>query len=172
MEALLTIATFLFFIQCYGQTRHQRLVVAEYRIDTPRVGNFTYLVSYNFDNAILKSKDTLFGTETFRKDKSGLYSTYVRFEFGNNFIYKKRYVISGSGNVIDIEKQFLVIGDGDEFIEAIGDTLIYHRANIFTGTGFLILNLVTGEYGFINNSILIQNPMNYFLFWTLYTKAI
>ena len=152
MKTLLTIITFLFFIQCNGQIRHQRLVIAEFRIDTPRAGNFTFLVSYNFDNGNLKSKDTIFGAETFRKDTSGRYSRYVRFEFGKNFIYKNRYIISGSGNVIDIEKKKLVIEDGDDFVEAIGDTLIFHRVNSYTGTGFLMLNLKTGRYGFINSN--------------------
>lgn len=128
----------------------QKLIVAEFRIDTPRVGNFTYLVSYNFADGQLHSKDTILGAETFKKDKQGRFNRYVRFEFGGNFIYKNRYVVSGTGNVVDIEKKKLVIEEGDDFVSAQGDTLMFHRANIFTGTGYLLLNLKTGDYKFLN----------------------
>jgi hypothetical protein len=150
MKTLLTTILSLLCIHCCGQTKHQKLIVAEFRIDTPRAGNFTYLVSYKFEDGILKSKDTIFGAETFKKNRDSSFTRYVRFEFGGNFIYKARYVISGTGNVIDIEKKRLVIEEGDDFVSAQGDTIIFHRANIFTGTGFLLLDLKTGKYDFIN----------------------
>jgi hypothetical protein len=159
MKTLLTILTFIFFNQCYGQIRHQKLIVAEFRIDTPRVGNFTYLVSYKFDNGILKTKDTILGAETFKKQKDGTFSRYVRFEFEGNFIYKKRYVISGTGNVVDIEKKRLVIEEGDDFVSAQGDTIIFHRANSYTGTGFLLLDLKSGKYDFINHDELDKDKV-------------
>ena len=151
MKILLTTILSLFFCLCVGQTKHQKLIVAEFRIDTPRIGNFTYLVSYNYQNGILKSKDTILGAETFKKNNDSSFRRYVRFEFGGNFIYDKRYVISGTGNVIDIKEKKLVIEEGDDFISATGDTIIFHRANIFTGTGYLLLNLRNGKYGFINH---------------------
>ncbi|MBX3239090.1 MAG: hypothetical protein KIT80_09940 [Chitinophagaceae bacterium] len=70
---------------------------------------------------------------------------------GKNFIYKNRYIISGTGNVIDAERGELVIQESDNFVEASGDTLIFHRNNIFTGTGFLYLNLKNNEYKFVDN---------------------
>lgn len=151
MKTLLATILSLSLIHCYGQTEHQKLIVAEFRIDTPRAGNFTYLVSYNFKDGILKSKDTILGAETFKKNKDSSFTRYVRFEFGGNFIYNKRYVISGTGNVIDIERKRLVIEEGDDFVSAHGDTLIFYRANIFTGTGFLLLDLKTGRYDFVNH---------------------
>lgn len=159
MKTLLTLLFSILIIQCYGQIKHQKLIVAEYRIDSPRVGNYTYLVSYNFENGILISKDTIFGTETFRKDDRSRFSRYVRFDLGTNLIYKNRYVISGSGNVIDIHKKALVIEEGDDFLEASGDTLIFHRANAYTGTGFLMLDLISGNYNFINNEELDQDKI-------------
>ena len=145
------LAFLLYSIAGNAQSVRQKLIVAEFRIDTPRAGNYTYLVSYNFENGQLQSKDTILGAETFRKDKKGRYNRYVRFEFGRNFIYNRRYVVSGTGNVIDIKEKKLVIEDGDDFISAHGDTMIFHRANIFTGTGYLLLDLKTGEYRFLNH---------------------
>jgi hypothetical protein len=142
----------MYLATCVGQTKkYQKLIVAEFRIDTPRVGHFTYLVSYNFEDGYLLSKDTILGAETFKTNKDSSFTRHVRFEFGGNFIYKNKYVVSGTGNVIDIEKRKLLIESGDEFITATGDSILFHRANIFTGTGFLLLNLKNGNYDFINH---------------------
>ena len=151
MKTLLTVTLTLYLVACFGQTKHQKLIVAEFRIDSPRAGNFTYLVSYNFEDGYLKSKDTILGAETFKKNKDSSFTRHVRFEFGGNFIYKRKYVVSGTGNVIDIENRKLLIEHGDEFISASGDSIIFHRNNIFTGTGFLLLNLSNGKYDFINH---------------------
>lgn len=159
MKTLLSITLSLLFTNCFGQTKHQTLIVAEFWKDAPKESNFTYLVSYKFDNGILKAKDTILGAETFKKQKDGTFSRYVRFEFGGNFIYNKRYVISGTGNVVDIEKKRLVIEEGDDFVSAQGDTIIFHRANSSTGTGFLLLDLKTGRYDFINHDELDKDKV-------------
>lgn len=151
MRPLLSLIFLLHSVTGNSQGNRQKLLVAEFRIDTPRAGNYTYLVSYNFENGKLQSKDTILGAETFKKDKRGQFKRYVRFEFGRNFIYNKRYVVSGTGNVIDIKEKKLVIEEGDNFIAAHDDTMIFHRANIFTGTGYLVLNLKTSEYRFLNH---------------------
>jgi hypothetical protein len=148
MKTLLSITFSLLFANCFGQTKHQKLIAAEYRIDSPRIGNFTYLVSYNFSEGLLISKDTILGVPTNRK---GIAGSYVRYDLGKNFIYKNRYVISGIGNVIDIKTKTLVMEESDDFISAQGDSLIFHRSNIFTGTGYLMLDLKTKKYRFINH---------------------
>jgi hypothetical protein len=147
MKTLLSITFFLVTACSLGQAKLQRLIAAEYRIDSPRVGNFTYLVSYNFENGILLSKDTIIGLPT---NKKGVAGSYVRYDLGKNFIYKNRYIVSGIGNVIDVRQRSLVLEESDDFISAQGDTLIFYRDNIFTGTGYLMLNLKTKKYNFIN----------------------
>jgi hypothetical protein len=130
----------------FAQIKRQSLIVAEYRIDTPKLGNYTYVVSYNFDNGKLVSKDTILGAQSHYK-----YSIF-KFGFGNHFIYKNRFAISGSGNVIDTKtKKLMTENYSDDFIAAAGDTLIFHRSNTYTGTGYLMLNLLTGSYNFFNH---------------------
>jgi len=149
MRTLLVIS-FLFLSKvCLSQEDNRlTLITAEYRVDTPKVGNFTFLVAYNFVKSVLSSKDTIAGFST---DRNGAPRSYARFDLGKNFIYKDRFIISGVGNVIDIETGKLVNEESDDFIEAIGDTLVFHRNNIITGTGFLHLDLKTGAYKFVNN---------------------
>lgn len=124
------------------------LIVAEYRMDSLGTFSYTYLVRYNFQQGQVISKDTILGAPVTRKD---IYGSYVRFDLGRNFIYNNRYVISGTGNVIDIKTKSLVIEDADDFIAAYGDSLIFHRDNLFTGTGYLLLKLKTQDYRFIKD---------------------
>ena len=122
-------------------------MVAEYRVDSPKVARYTYLVSYNFRDGSLISKDTILGEEIHGK---GILDPDFGFD-GKNLIYKNRYVISARGNTIDIETKSKVIEESDDFVESIGDTLIFHRNNSYKGKGFLLLNLATKAYQFINN---------------------
>ncbi len=93
------------------------------------------------------SKDTILGAEIHGK---GI--LYPDFGFdGENCICKNRYVISGRRNTVDIETKFKVIEESDDFVESIGDSLIFHRSNSYSGKGFLLLNLITKDYKFINN---------------------
>lgn len=140
----------IFFATFWNQTfaqKYRSLIVAEYRIDTPRAGNYTYLVSYNFSDGELISKDTIIGRVVFKKERL---SPPVRFDLGRNFIYGNRYVVSGAGNVIDLHKKAFVTESSDDFIEGRGDTLVFYRANAYTGRGFLHLNLKTGVYKFVD----------------------
>nr|WP_068887128.1 hypothetical protein [Pedobacter panaciterrae] len=146
MRIFLIIFFIAFASQIFAQ-KNQSLIVAEYRIDTPRAGNYTYLVSYNFSDGELVSKDTIIGRVVFKKERL---SPPVRFDLGKNFIYRNRYVVSGAGNVIDLSKKVFVTESSDSFIEARGDTLIFYRSNAYTGKGFLHLNLKTGDYKFVD----------------------
>ena len=146
MRVFLIIFFITFVSQAFAQ-KYQSLIVAEYRIDTPRLGNYTYLVSYNFSDGELVSKDTIIGRVVFKKERL---SPPVRFDLGKNFIYRNQYVVSGAGNVIDLRKKTFVTESADGFIEARDDTLVFYRANSYTGTGFLHLNLKTGDYKFVD----------------------
>jgi len=133
-----------------GQEINSRLLVAEYRIDTPRVGSYSYLVSYNFKNGIFVSKDTIIGTG---KEKDGAHTPQVTYGRGRGKIYKDRYYIPGMGNVIDLQtKQFIRTSNGDSFKETRGDTIIFYRNKIRTGKGYLALNLKSGYYDFIREN--------------------
>lgn len=124
------------------------LIVAEYKKDSTRVGSYTHLVKYNFIQGKFTSKDTILGAPVTRENIPG---SYVRFDLGKNFIYNNRFVISGIGNVIDLKTKSLVIEDSDEFVASYGDSLVFRSNNKYKGSGFLILNLKTKSYGFVQD---------------------
>jgi hypothetical protein len=154
MTRLLTILFLIPFSFCNGQIpRQNSLLIAEYQKNNEGLGNYTHLVSYNFTNGNLTSKDTILSAPTIKDQYQG---SYVRYDIGKNLIYKNRYVISGIGNVIDIQNKSLVMEENDDLVELKGDSLIFHRNNAFTGTGYLICNLKNQTYGFVKD----KNFMN------------
>lgn len=159
MTRLILIIGILFTIQCFGQTpRKNSLLVAEYQKNEEGVGNYTHLVSYNFIEGKLTSKDTVLSAPTTKGRHQG---PYVRYDQGRNFVYQNRYVISGIGNVIDVQTKSLVMEERDNLIETRGDSIIFHRNNGVTGTGYLICNLKNRTYDFVKDkNFLIVKGLN------------
>ena len=107
-----------------GQTPgNTGLLVAEYQKSYKGIGNYTHLVRYNFVDGAFFSKDTILSAPTSKEGRRG---SYVRYDLGNNFIYQNRYVISGIGNIIDVQTKSLLLGESDNFIETKGDSIIYY----------------------------------------------
>jgi len=149
MTRLLFIIGIFFTTIGFGQTpKNNSLLVAEYKKSEEGIGNYTHLVSYNFTNGKLISKDTILSAPTSKGQYQG---TYVGYDFGNNFVYQSRYVISGMGNVIDTQTKSLVIEESDDLVETRGDSIIFHRDNIITGTGYLVCDLNDRSYKFVKN---------------------
>ncbi len=147
MTKLIFIFGILFTFQCFGQEpRINSLLVAEYQKNEEGIGNYTHLLRYKFVEGKLNSRDTILSAPTFKGQGS-----YVRYDLGHNFIYKNRYVISATGNVIDVRTKSLVMEESDELIETRGDSIVFRRDNIFTGTGYLICDLNNRTYDFVKD---------------------
>src|SRR6187551_504514 len=110
--ALFVVFNFGFTVQ-YGKVKS--LIVAEYREDKSGLGSYTYLVSYNFRDGKFISKDTVLGSLQEPDESTPWF--HVRYDLGKNFIYQNKYVVSGVGNVIDLETKSFVMKASDEFIE-------------------------------------------------------
>ncbi|MFT5822377.1 MAG: hypothetical protein ACI8ZM_003633 [Crocinitomix sp.] len=154
MTRLIFIIGLLLSTICFGQiSRKNALLIAEYEKNEEGIGSYAHLVRYNFTDGMLESKDTILSASTLKGQHQG---SNVRYDLGNNFVYKNRYVISGTGNVIDTQTKSLVMEESDELIEVRGDSIIFHRDNIFTGTGYLVCDLTNRAYGFVKD----KNFMN------------
>jgi hypothetical protein len=149
MTKLLFIIGLLSTTFCFGQQpRENSLLIAEYQKNEEGMGNYTHLVSYNFIDGKLTSKDTVLSAPTSKGKHQG---SYVRYDLGYNFVYKNRYVISGIGNVIDIQSKSLVMEESDDLIETRGDSIIFHRENIINGTGYLVCDIKNQTYGLVKD---------------------
>ena len=145
MRNAFTLFCCLLCLHAFPQDKVQRLIVAEYRKFHKDLNNYTYLTSYNFQNGRFISKDTLLGIDNNTKDK------YIGIYHGlNGLIYQNRYYIPHTGSVFDLKQRKIITNQyKDQYVETLGDTVIFYRDNIYTGKGHLALDLRTGEYNFI-----------------------
>lgn len=116
------------------------LLVAEYDVKAGQ--NFMqHLMAYHFLDGKYQAKDKIVSVSG-RKDGAN----YIRFDLGQNKIYRNRYVITGIGNVIDIKEKKVLLDKKDQFLKGKGDSLIFYTNDIFKGRYFSYLDLKTGEY--------------------------
>lgn len=146
------VALFLLFTATacvHAQDKAQRLLVAEYRLDSPQIAKYTYLVSYNFRNGVFFSKDTLVGSGT---QENGETTLHLMQFGGKNLIYKNQYVITQFGGVHDLETNETLYRSHLRFVEAIGDTLVYYTNSTTAEKGYVSLDLKSREYARIDSN--------------------
>jgi hypothetical protein len=144
------ISFFLSSIKIDGQVPLLRsLIVAQFRQDTDGTGRYTYLMSYNFKNEILISKDTLYGIDTYSKNSS---KNYARFDLGENILYKNRYVITSVGDIIDLKNKSYIGKSSMLIFSMIGDSILCNEGWGFEEQkGFTFFNLKTNKYSKIKD---------------------
>jgi hypothetical protein len=124
------------------------LIVAEYD-DNAAVNHLQHLVNYVFVDGAMISKETLLSVPTI---KEGVKGNYVRFDIGKNKIYRNRYVVTGIGNVIDIQTRKLLVTEQGDFVAFSGDSIVFHTNDIFKGKYYSVLNLKTEKYQKVENA--------------------
>lgn len=144
MRAIRFIPAALFLFLCFSGFRKagkkMSLLVAEYDVKAGQ--NFQqHLTAYHFVDGKYLSKEKIV---TVAGKKDGV--NYVRFDQGQNKIYRNRYVITGIGNVIDIREKKVILDKKDRFLRGRGDSLIFYTNDIFKGRYFSYLDLKTGQY--------------------------
>lgn len=105
-----------------SEEHKRKLLVIEnaFYTENGKLRSYPHLVSYNFEEGELVSKDTL-------TDKTVDLSDFK--DYGNvcNSIYKNRYIISSvGGTLFDIQTKTILLKDGGSLVESIGDSLIFH----------------------------------------------
>ena len=118
------------------------LLIAEYDNNAAK-NHMQHLVNYVFIGGTMISKETLLSVPT---QKEGVKGNYVRFDIGKNKIYRNRYVVTGIGNVIDIQTKKLLVSEQANFVAFKGDSIIFYTNDIFKGKFFSVLNLKTELY--------------------------
>ena len=135
------------FAAFYVPQKKVSLLVAEYD-DHAATNHLQYLVNYIFVDGAMVSKETILSVPTI---KDGVKGNYVRFDIGKNKIYRNRYVVTGIGNVIDIQSKKLLVSERADFVAFSGDSIIFHTNDIFKGKYYSVLNLKTEKYEKVEN---------------------
>ncbi|MGQ0828128.1 MAG: hypothetical protein ACT4ON_07025 [Bacteroidota bacterium] len=136
------IILFIIFAAFHPPQKRVSLLVAEYD-DNAAKNHLQHLVNYVFIDGTMVSKETLLSVPA---QKEGIKGSYVRFDIGKNKIYRNRYVVTGIGNVIDIQAKKLLVSERGELISFNGDSIIFYTNDIFKGKYYSVLDLKTEMY--------------------------
>ena len=136
----------LAFGPCYAQSSDtESLIVVQYEQEgDPELKQSIY--KYNFNKEAFLGKELLLTVEG---KKNG--SDYIRLDLGENTLYKNRYLISSTGNIIDLsEKKVLHSGNGKVVLYS-NDSIVFFINDAFDGSYYSLFNLKTNTYSDIKN---------------------
>jgi len=132
---------------CFAQKKVS-LITAEYD-DNAAVNHLQNIVNYTFADGVMISKEILLSVPTQKKDVKG---NYIRFDIGKNKLYRNRYIVTGIGNIIDIQSRKVLLAEKDDFVAFNGDSVIFHTNDIFKGQYYSVFNLKTEQYQKVQNA--------------------
>lgn len=121
-----------------SEDHKRKLLVIEnaFYTENEKLRSYPHLVTYNFEEGELVSKDTL-------TDKTVDLSDFKDYGNISNSIYKNRYIISGlGGTIFDIQTKTILLKNGGSLVESIGDSLIFHLQR-FNINEYYLYNLKT-----------------------------
>ena len=109
------------------------LLIAEYDAQAAQ-NHQQHLWRFNFNDAAAPAKEKLLTVQGQKTSASGSDKTsYIRMDIGTNTVYRNRWVITGIGNVIDLQEKKVALDTKDRFIKASGDSLVFFTNDIFKG---------------------------------------
>ena len=123
------------------------LLVAEYDLKVA-TNNLQHLFAYHFTDGVFISKEKIVSVAG---KKEGATGSYIRFDLGQSKVYRNRYVITGIGNVIDVQEKKVLLDQKDQFVKTSGDSIVFYTNDIFKGKYYSYLNLKDGTYNEIHN---------------------
>ncbi|MGL4597056.1 MAG: hypothetical protein ACRCYO_05995 [Bacteroidia bacterium] len=132
----------IFLFSASPAEKKMRLLIADHDAQAAQ-SHLQHLTSYAFVNGIAGPKQTVVSVLT---QKPGQKGSFIRFDLGMNQIYQKRWVITGIGNVIDLNLKRVVLDQKDRFVRSSGDSLIFFTNDIFRGKFYSVFDLKTTTY--------------------------
>lgn len=123
------------------------LLVAEYDAQAAQ-NHKQHLWRFNFGDASVPVKEKLLTVEA---QKPGDKAAWIRMDLGSNTVYRNRWLITGIGNVIDLQQKKVVAESKDRFVKASGDSLVFYTNDIFKGKYYSVFDTRTAAYTQVKN---------------------
>jgi hypothetical protein len=138
---------FLFFVfakNVSAQNVNYSLIVIH--VDPGAKGEFKQLVySYHFLNGHFQGREELLSFKG-RIKEGTKERDYIRTDLGTNMLYKNRYLITGIGNIIDLQEKKVLFDQKANVVRCSNDSVIYYTNDAFKGKYYSIYNLSTKQY--------------------------
>ncbi|MCD6018213.1 MAG: hypothetical protein K0S53_1334 [Bacteroidetes bacterium] len=103
------------------------------------------IVKFNFVNYVFAGKDTVM---TVNGKKDG--KDYLRFDEGENILYRNRYLISSKGCILDLQTREVLRDAPAKVVKLTNDSVIYFINDVFSGSYYSLYNLTTRLYSDIS----------------------
>ena len=103
------------------------LLLAEYDAQAAQ-NHRQHLWRFTFGDATVPVKEKVLTVEA---QKPGETASWIRMDIGTSTVYRNRWVITGIGNIIDLQQKKVVSETKDRFVKASGDSLIFYTNDIF-----------------------------------------
>ncbi|TND06950.1 MAG: hypothetical protein FD123_3414 [Bacteroidetes bacterium] len=139
---LVVFAALLLFSFSPPPAKRFSLLVAEYDVAAAQ-NHQQHLWRYNFEGGLYSTKEKVI---TVQAQKPGEKSSYVRLDLGNCQVYRDRWVVSGIGNVIDVQQKKVILDQKDQFVKGSGDSMVFYTNDIIRGKYYSVLDLKNGAY--------------------------
>lgn len=130
---------FLKFV-CAAQDSHQSLIVVH--VDPAGGNQFKQKIyAYRFLNGTFTGRDELLTVQG-RKDGRD----YIRTDIGKNTLYKNRYLITGIGNIIDLQEKKVLFDQRSSLVRCSNDSAVFFTNDIFKGKYYSVFDFKTNQY--------------------------
>lgn len=116
------------------------VIVVQYQPENVKsVGQDIY--KYKFENGEYKGKEKIISIVGRENNKD-----LNRFDSEGGFVFKNRWLVSGTGNIIDLQEKKVISSDRATFIRSNGDSLVFYVNDIFKGKYYAVFNAKTAKY--------------------------
>jgi hypothetical protein len=123
----------------------ESLIVVHY--DQANKENVMQLIyRYNFVNNEYVGREQIIAVEGRKNAKD-----YVRCDKGENTLYRDRYLISGTGNIIDLKEKKLLHDGCAKLVRCSNDSIIFIVNDVFKGKYYSYFDLKTNTYSEIKS---------------------
>ncbi|MCU0361053.1 MAG: hypothetical protein MUF75_10115 [Bacteroidia bacterium] len=98
--------------------------------------------AYHFLNGTYTGREEIVSVQSKKEGKD-----YIRFDRGNNVLYKNRYLITGIGNIVDVNEKKVLHDGKAKLMRCSNDSAIFYTNDIFKGRYYSVYNFSTHTYG-------------------------
>jgi len=143
----LTLAFFIIFAQYFSQDLKQSLLICHAETAENARAQFKQkLYAYHFLNGMYTGREEIM---TFDGKRSG--KDHIRTDKGKNILYKERFLITGIGNIIDIEEKTILFDGKANLLFIRNDSAIYYTNDAFKGKFYSVFDFKKEQYTEVKN---------------------
>ncbi len=140
MKIFTYIFIFLSLVGVSQSSSDESLIVVHY--DTDGKTELRQMIyRYNFVNNVYAGREKIMTVDGKKNDKD-----YVRCDKGINTLYKDRYLITGIGNIIDLQEKKVVHDGSAKLVRCSNDSIIFYTNDAFKGKYYSYFDVTTNKY--------------------------